>query len=100
MGDGIITNLAPDAREATRGFLLNHLISELLPPRAGGHRYANADPVTGQAAWYDLRVKIEKAAAPMDHSEPAFAALSAPPLADRPSVLRYGASFRPPKPGQ
>ena len=25
-------------------------------------RYANSDPVTGQAAWYDLRVRIEKAA--------------------------------------
>ena len=54
-------NLAPDAREARRGFLLNHLISELLPEQRGGYRYANSDPVTGQAAWYDLRVRIEKA---------------------------------------
>jgi anaerobic selenocysteine-containing dehydrogenase len=92
-------NLAPGAHETTRGFLLNHLISELLPAREGGYRYANADPVTGQAAWYDLRVKIEKAPAPLDHAEPVFAALEAPPLPTRPSVLRYGAQFRPPRPG-
>jgi len=91
-------NLAPGAHEATRGFLLNHLISELLPAREGGYRYANADPVTGQAAWYDLRVKIEKAPAPLDHAEPVFPALEAPPLPPRPAVLRYGAQFRPPRP--
>ena len=55
--------LAPEAPEATRGFLLNHLIAELLPEQAGGYRYSNSDPVTGQAAWYDLRCAIEKAAA-------------------------------------
>jgi anaerobic selenocysteine-containing dehydrogenase len=54
--------LADDAPESTRGFLLNHLIGELLPEQAGGYRYSNSDPVTGQAAWYDLRVRIEKAA--------------------------------------
>ena len=52
-------NLDPKASEAKRGFLLNHVISELLPPREDGYRYANADPVTGQAAWFDLRVRIE-----------------------------------------
>ena len=46
----------PDAPEATRGFLLNHLITELLPEREGGYRFSNSDPITGQAAWYDLRV--------------------------------------------
>ena len=55
--------LDPDAPEATRGFLLNHLISELLPPKGDGLRWSNSDPVTGQAAWYDLRVRIEKAEA-------------------------------------
>ncbi|MEM7742139.1 MAG: molybdopterin oxidoreductase family protein [Pseudomonadota bacterium] len=49
------------APEAQRGFLLNHLIHELLPPKGDGLRWSNSDPVTGQAAWYDLRVKIEKA---------------------------------------
>ncbi|GMV30987.1 MAG: formate dehydrogenase [Rhodanobacteraceae bacterium] len=53
--------LAADAPESRQGFLLNHVITELLPPREDGHRYANADPVTGQAAWFDLRVRIEKA---------------------------------------
>jgi len=55
--------LDADAPEHTRGFLLNHIISELLPQREGGHRYSNSDPVTGQAAWYDLRVRLERCAA-------------------------------------
>jgi len=88
-------NLDPKAAESQRGFLLNHLIAELLPPREGGYRYANADPVTGQAAWYDLRVRIEKAPAATDASEPHFVAAKSPPLAARPKVLRYGAKFRP-----
>src|SRR5690606_39126330 len=72
--------LAPDAPEATRGFLLNHLISELLPEREGGYRFSNSDPVTGQAAWYDLRVRIEKAAAhEAAESAPRFEGLKPPP---------------------
>ncbi len=63
--------LSEDAPEATRGFLLNHLIHELLPPRGDGLRWANSDPITGQAAWFDLRVKIEKSAPPPE-SQPAF----------------------------
>jgi anaerobic selenocysteine-containing dehydrogenase len=50
--------LSADAPEYTKGFLLNHVIDDLLPARADGHRYANADPLTGQAAWFDLRVRI------------------------------------------
>ena len=53
--------LDADAPEAKKGFLLNHLIDELLPDRGDGRRWQNADPVTGQAAWYDLKVSIEKA---------------------------------------
>jgi anaerobic selenocysteine-containing dehydrogenase len=89
-------NLAPDAPESTRGFLLNHVISELLPARGGEYRYANSDPVTGQAAWYDLRVRIEKAdAQEIALSEPRFASLPTPAgLPPRPSILRYGARFR------
>ena len=34
-------------------------------------RYSNSDPVTGQAAWFDLRVRVEKCAAP-DEAQPAF----------------------------
>jgi anaerobic selenocysteine-containing dehydrogenase len=89
-------NLAPDAPEATRSFLLNHLIDELLPERAGGYRYANADPVTGQAAWYDLRVRIERAApAEAGRSAPRFPALRPPPnLPARPASSNYGLEFR------
>ncbi|MEO8802790.1 MAG: molybdopterin oxidoreductase family protein [Rudaea sp.] len=50
--------LKADAPEYTKGFLLNHTIDDLLPAREDGYRYANADPVTGQAAWFDLRVKV------------------------------------------
>ncbi len=78
--------LAADAPEATKGFLLNHLISDKLPD--GG--YANADPVTGQAAWFDLRVAIHKAD-PADESHPQFAALGG--NGDN-APLRYGADFR------
>jgi sulfite dehydrogenase (quinone) subunit SoeA len=52
--------LAPNAPEFHDGFLLNHLIDEEIARDAGGVRRANADPVTGQAAWFDLRVRIER----------------------------------------
>ena len=52
--------LEKDASEATVGFLLNHLISESTRA-ASGERMSNSDPITGQAAWYDLRVRIHKA---------------------------------------
>jgi anaerobic selenocysteine-containing dehydrogenase len=88
-------NLVEDAGEATKGFLLNHLIDDLLPAREGGYRYSCADPVTGQAAWYDLRVKIEKAAPEETAvSEPRFPAIANPPgIGDPPHQLRYGAAF-------
>ncbi len=89
-------NLAPDAAESRHGFLLNHVISELLPPQPDGHRYANSDPITGQAAWYDLRVRIEKAR-PEEAGEvyPAFATLTPPRgMPPRPAVLTHGAEFR------
>ena len=54
--------LAANAPENVEGFLLNHLIDESLPARRGEAKRANADPVTGQAAWFDLRVRIERAA--------------------------------------
>lgn len=88
-------NLDPEAGEAKRGFLLNHLIRDLLPPREGGYRYSNSDPVTGQAAWYDLRVRIEKAAGKHEESEPHIREVATPPLPERPDILRYGQKFRP-----
>jgi sulfite dehydrogenase (quinone) subunit SoeA len=82
--------LAADAPEGKRGFLLNHVISDQLPAsrtgtdepsraesvasRAGGPRYANADPITGQASWYDLRVRVTKAEPPAQ-TEPQFPVL-------------------------
>ena len=62
------------AAEANEGFLLNHLISELLPEKGDGLRYSNSDPVTGQAAWFDLRVRIENVG-PKPHAEPDFPAI-------------------------
>ncbi len=50
--------LDKDANESQKGFLLNHLISEELPPSEAGDHLSNSDPVTGQAGWYDVRVKI------------------------------------------
>jgi sulfite dehydrogenase (quinone) subunit SoeA len=64
--------LDKDAPEAKKGFLLNHLISDLLPEREGGYRYSNSDPVTGQAAWYDLRVRVERCADQTAESAPQF----------------------------
>ncbi|KZZ23332.1 formate dehydrogenase [Sulfitobacter sp. HI0082] len=55
-----------DAPEATKSFLLNHLIHELLPPKGDGLRWSNSDPITGQAAWFDLKVHIEKTDAPAE----------------------------------
>jgi len=51
-------SLDPRANEARKGFLLNHLISDTLPGDT-----SNSDPITGQAGWYDVRVRIVKAAA-------------------------------------
>jgi anaerobic selenocysteine-containing dehydrogenase len=87
--------LAPRANEARLGFLLNHLISDELPGPGGP--LSNSDPVTGQAAWYDVRVRIYKAAAgePAETS-PRFAPLRAYPgsAATRNGWLAYFAGAR------
>jgi anaerobic selenocysteine-containing dehydrogenase len=85
-------NLEKGAPESERGFLLNHVISDLLPPK-DGMRYSNSDPVTGQAAWYDLRVRLEKAQpGEAEETSPRFPRLKAPPgLEPPPKLLRYGA---------
>jgi len=68
--------LAADANESRKGFLLNHLISDSLP---GGT--SNSDPVTGQAGWYDVRVRIYAAkAGEPEHTSPEFDTM--PGLAD------------------
>ncbi|MGZ8231618.1 MAG: molybdopterin oxidoreductase family protein [Burkholderiales bacterium] len=53
-------HLASDANESERGFLLNHLISDQLI-LTGQAPISNSDPITGQAGWYDVRVRIYKA---------------------------------------
>ena len=55
--------LGPEANESQRGFLLNHLIAEELPAGESGGHVSNSDPITGQAGWYDVRVRIYKAEA-------------------------------------
>jgi anaerobic selenocysteine-containing dehydrogenase len=65
--------LAPDAPEAARGFLLNPLIPET---REGGT--ANADPVTGQAAWFDLRVRVDRLTERPARPDPDLPALDSP----------------------
>ena len=79
--------LSEDAPEAREGFLLNHLIHELLPPKGDGLRWANSDPITGQAAWFDLRVKIEKVDAPAE-AQPAMQPLKSP-VPKGPKLLKW-----------
>jgi sulfite dehydrogenase (quinone) subunit SoeA len=61
-------NLSENADESQKGFLLNHLISEELPLSGAasahhptGRTVSNSDPITGQAGWYDVRVRIRPA---------------------------------------
>jgi len=79
--------LDPGADESRKGFLLNHLISEELPLTDGDGRSAgtisNSDPITGQAGWYDVRVRIRPAEP--EEPEETFPQVAAPPPA--PGVL-------------
>ncbi|WP_281409279.1 molybdopterin oxidoreductase family protein [Chelativorans sp. Marseille-P2723] len=88
--------LKEDAPEANHGFLLNHAIGDLLPAYSDGKRYSNSDPVTGQAAWFDLRVRLRKCAAGEEGlAAPRFDALPLPPgLDEGPDKLSYGSKFR------
>jgi hypothetical protein len=99
--------LAPGADEARKGFLLNHLISEELPfpiekgakdakaakgSSSGGKTISNSDPITGQAGWYDVRVRF-RPAEPEEPEEtyPQVARVPAPPgvTGKLPAVLAY-----------
>jgi anaerobic selenocysteine-containing dehydrogenase len=100
--------LHPHADESRRGFLLNHLITDELPGDAG--TLSNSDPVTGQAGWYDLRVRLAPAGAPRDdeamagdhyadvHGEPLPAAGDALALHSETTWPRHSAPQ--PAPGQ
>jgi anaerobic selenocysteine-containing dehydrogenase len=84
--------LDKDAPESRSGFLLNHLISEYLPADPSGRRTSNSDPVTGQAAWFDLTVRIERC--PPGESEetyPHMAPITPPFPLKIPTLLRFGA---------
>ena len=73
-------NLGPQANESQQGFLLNHLVTEELPLLEGPALLSNSDPVTGQAGWYDVRVRISKAAADEPaQTSPQFASLHSYP---------------------
>ena len=82
--------LDKDAPEATKGFLLNHLIHELLPPKGDGLRWSNSDPITGQAAWFDLKVHIEKTDAPAEAQPEIPAQCSPVPPAPRDIAWKVG----------
>jgi len=91
-------SLDADANEARKGFLLNHLISDRLPAGEGGET-SNSDPVTGQAGWYDVRVRIERAGAEEPkETAPAFAPLPRYPGMSQtvPERIAYAASKRSP----
>jgi len=94
-------NLDPNANESTKGFLLNHLISEELPAGPEGVHVSNSDPVTGQAGWYDVRVRVYKA----DQNEskvtsPQFAPMPVlPGQSKRPTILQFFAGKKSSKGG-
>lgn len=80
-------NLGPQAGESQRGFLLNHVITDELPDAARvGARMSNSDPITGQAGWYDVQVRIYPAEADAATTLPQFAPM--PALPGTPRVLQ------------
>ena len=78
------------ANESQQGFLLNHVISEELPGCEQGTFTSNSDPITGQAAWYDVRVKVYKA----DESEPKFSFPQFKPMKILPSQKKRKGKFQ------
>ena len=87
--------LDKDAEEFRKGFLLNHVISELLPGQ-DEHGLSNSDPVTGQAAWFDLKVRID-ACLPEEagETEPMWeASANLDGQASSPHRVQYGKGFR------
>ena len=74
-------SLETNADESKKGFLLNHLISEELP--CGEFRVSNSDPITGQAGWYDVRVKVlSDKADSSSETWPQFKAYAVPGMID------------------
>ena len=80
-----------DAPESRVGFLLNHLI----PTHVGrtGRAEVNADPLTGQAAWFDLKVRLEPCTpSETGTSAPVFEPL--PARGESPVLLRRGLALK------
>ena len=77
--------LDANAAEASDAFLMNHLIDE--KQRVAGNVFFNNDPVTGQAAWYDLRVKVCRMSA--EEEAQVFAVPDTAPATDAPVRLRH-----------
>jgi len=90
-------HLSPGANESRKGFLLNHLISEELPSAPDGTHLSNSDPITGQAGWYDVRVRIRPASPeePEETSPQVATAPAAPGVRGKAAgVLAYFAGRR------
>ncbi|MDG2318628.1 MAG: molybdopterin oxidoreductase family protein, partial [Rhodospirillaceae bacterium] len=80
--------------EVKRGFLLNHIIPDKLD--GANEALSLSDPVTGQAAWFDLRVRITRADdSEQGETEPLYELVSEIPGAEHaPRVLDFGRSFK------
>lgn len=68
----------------------NLLIDDRLPEQDSEHQYASADPLTGQTAWFDLRVRLE----PAEPDEEALPAPQPTELVARKESKRKAASLR------
>jgi hypothetical protein len=88
--------LKDGAPESEKAFLLNHAISEFLPADASGRSRSNTDPITGQAAWFDLRVRVTKCApAEAGVTAPQCPPLPLPPgIEPSPATVKFGSQFR------
>ena len=65
-----------------------------MPAKGDGMRWSNSDPITGQAAWFDVRVKLEKVPPKEQNedtkSQPQFNRLKLPPtMPNRPNIIKY-----------
>ncbi|MDH3342416.1 MAG: molybdopterin oxidoreductase family protein [Gammaproteobacteria bacterium] len=81
--------LTGKANESKKGFLINHLISEELPAHKDGDHISNSDPVTGQAGWYDVRVKIY----PAEEGEEEITSPQFDTIPTAPGSKKFGARF-------
>ncbi|MCP5381381.1 MAG: molybdopterin-dependent oxidoreductase [Kordiimonadaceae bacterium] len=82
--------LDENSPEFKKAFLLNHVISENLRTDTGEIR-SNSDPVTGQGAWFDTRVKVERAEVQKKgQTSPLLDPVKFYNKFDRPVVMNYG----------